>query len=321
MVHKSSLELFSPVPTPEGFREPTDGTLRYRPDGAMPANPYLDAPRQKEIDDEFQKLFDNPPEGTPKQFARMLQDDHMINEQRRKMLNFENFEAWRATGEVVPDELEESMDHVIRGTASVEEVLDFALQTNLEAFEVGKVTHPYRRRLQYVAPFRKVVDNAILERGGEVYGKSFPYRSIDIYPHVTFKKGEPFIHGFIVPYKRDVGDIPLLDGSGVIHVVERQLSAFRADEASGFNEHVLKMMKYDPFKWNTYPNDEAYQDALKTTGCRGFIERAVQFDSLENFVVPISTTIYGYKEFYKKETDPTMAQQAIRSVMMPGFLE
>lgn len=322
MIRNSSAnEAFTPASMPEGFNEPSDGTLRYTPHGAMPANPYFDDQlirRQTEIDAEFQKLFDTPPEGTPKRFAHMLRDDHMIHEVRRKMLNFEGFLEWQATDAVVPVELQEILDAVIHGTASVEEIFEFALHTGINAFEIGKVTHPYRRRLEHVEPFRSKVDAAILTNGGEVYGKDFPYRSIDIRPDVTYKNNAIQINGFIVPYKRDVGDIPLPDGTGVIHVVERQLAAFRTDELSGFNQNIIKMMKYGSFQWKTAYIDAAYQDALKNTGCRGYIERSVQLDSLEDFVVPVSTTIYGYKELYKPTTE-TLAQRALRAIDLTSY--
>ena len=311
----SEIGSFTPVDLPAGFREPTDGSLRYRPDGAMPANPYIDdvvRQRQVEIDTEYRKLYDYPPEGTPEGFATMLLDDYMIHEERRKMLNFEGYQAWQAKGGEIPEDLEESVEHFMRGTAYEDEIIDIALNTDIEEFEVGKVSHPYRRRLEFVDQLRRGVDAAIVDHGGEAFGKYFPYRSIDITPHVTYVDGELQVNGFIIPYKRDVGDIPLPDGSGMIRIVERQLAAFRADATSGFPQDIIQRMKETPIDWSASYQDDDYREALVNTGCHGFIVREILFDSLKPFVVPVSTTIYGYKQYFRPEPKETPAGQALR---------
>lgn len=109
-------------------------------------------------------------------------------------------------------------------------------------------------------------------------------------------------------YKRDYGHI-FISGSDneLLRIVERQIAAYRVDEASGFDQTVLRAMHdlRDTYpkriQWDKSTSDddketEVFYNRLRMTGCAEFIEHAVQTDALDDFVVPISTTIYGYKE-------------------------
>jgi len=308
----------------EGFKEPTDGTLRYRPWGAMPANPYLDQAlkdRQSYIGSEFIKLFNNPPDGTPPEFAEMLLWDHEIGEQRRSIQNFDGYTQWLATCEPITEDIDRKADHFEHGSAYAGEILDFALATSIDHFEVGKVTHPYRQRLEHVEPFRREVEDAIKERGGLIYPKVMPYRSIDIMPHMFVDEdGQEKLAGFIVKYKRDFGHINLADGSGTLRLVERQLAGFRVDEAAGFNPAIVTLMDFASkdkgIRWDGIQDDQ-FERQLRNTGARGFIEKAVQTDSLEDFVVPISTTIYGFR--VKSTPRKLMAKKALKPVDINGI--
>jgi len=299
-------ETFHPKNKPEVkhtdfFREPTDGSLRYRPYGATPSNMFLDEAlkqRQLHIDSEFQKLFDNPPEGVPEGFALMLSNDHLIGEQRRKMMNTMAYMKWHDKHEPVSAELHEKMNFMDRGNAFISESLDFAVETSVENLELGKLTHPYRRRLEHIGEFRTDTAEAIESHGGVVYPKIFPYHSLAIKPDVSYSRdGSHEINGFIVRYKRDFGHIDLPNNTGRLHLVERQIAGYRVDEASGFSQDVVRRMLAKKITSSQRWEDK-YMEYIVDTGARGFILRAVQTDSLEDFVEPVSTTIYGYKELY-----------------------
>lgn len=315
-----SAEIYKPKPHPDdSFREPTDGSLRYSPWGAVPANPYIDERlrlRQRFIDIEFRKLFDKPPEGTPAGFAQMLAADHSIGEERRKMKNFEGFMEWTAQKQPVTLDLDAKISHIERGSAYAGDTFDFALETKVLNFEVGKVTHPYGVRLEHVDPFRKEVEDAIEERGGKVYPKVLAYHSIAIVPDIHYgEDGTHQLNGFIVRYKRDFGAIDMLDGSGRIHIIERQIAGIRVDAESGFDQAIVKrMLDYDISPQRSW--QKRYVNYIVDTGARGFIERAIQQDTTETFFVPDSTTIYGFKE--KFETSKALGSAAFASPVQVG---
>ncbi len=310
-------ESFRPKKMPENvepFREPTDGTLRYRPWGAVPADPFRDdevREHQLIIDAEFQKLFDMPPEGTPAAFAQMLSDDQMSGEARRKMKNYEGYHDWLDLREPVGIELDAKIEYLTRGRAMFGEALDFGLETSVMHFEGGKVTHPYKQRLEYVELFRQEAEEAIEARGGIVYPKVQPYHSISIIPDIEYlENGGHLINGFIVKYKRNFGSLELPNHKGVLHLTERQLAGFRVDQESGFSQGVIQRMQCTPISM-THGWQEKYVKYIVDTGARGFIEKAVQTDSVEDYLVPISTTLYGHKELY------TPGQRLAKKVLRP----
>ena len=300
-------EVYAPQPSsPEegSFKEPTDGTLRYRPWGAMPGNMYLDddlKASQQYKDSEFQKLYDNPPIDVPPEFALMLAVDHEIGEARRKMLNYESYMKWAVKREPVTEELDEKLQHIDRGNAYIGEILDFALETSVDAVEAGKLTLAYWQRREHLAPFRAEAKEAIESRGGVMYPDIFPYHSISINPDVEYlDDGTHTMNGFIVRYKRDVGHIDLPHCAGRIHLVERQIAGYRVDEASGFKQSIVDRMLATPLSFEKSWQTE-YMKYVVDTGARSFIEQKVQANSLEEFVVPVSATLYGYKELYTPE--------------------
>lgn len=301
-------------PHGDSFREPTDGTIQYRPWGAVPANPYIDdelKERQHLIETEFQKLFDVPPAGIPVGFATMFANDHAIGEERRKMKNYEGFMEWVGRHEPVDTLIHEKISLVERGNGDAGDTLDFAVNTTVQSFEVGKVTHPYGIRLEHVEPFRKEVEAALIERGGVVYPKVLAYHSISIIPDVEYlENGAHTLNGFIVRYKRDFGAIDTADGTARINLTERQLAGIRIDAESGFNQDILtRMLATDISPERSW--QKRYMQYIVETGARGFIEKAIQLDSMEKFLVPGSTTIYGHKEAYATKTTKGLARVAL----------
>ncbi len=333
----------------EEFIEPFSGALYDRVYGAMPANPFLNEKvrkRQAGIDRELIKLFEYPPEelAIPKAFRNFLLRDHFIGEERRKMQNYESYAGWRQkiNGFILPGYLSDQIDRFETGNAEPDDILDIVMdpmnddqETSLESFEIGKITHPYWRRIEHVPAFREAINESVEAHGGVLFPTVLPYRSIDIIPKTSIdKRGHDTIVGFIVKYKHDIGEIHSKNGERKIKIVERQLAGYRVDEASGFRQDIieamenitldrsLKNIQFDesmkeiadeeserPFYWENI-HDKRFEYLLRTTGCRGFIEKAIQLDSQEAFVVPISTTIYGFNEFQDPSTK--MAHVAFR---------
>jgi len=297
---------------PEQYKEPGVSNALIVPYGALPANPFVDEQvkkQQADINAEFHKLFETPPQDMPESFVRLILADYVINENRRQMENYENYMLWPGAveKELVDDQIQERVELFERGQATIDQILDVATQTDIQSFELGKVTHPFGYRMQYLDDFRTDVKDAIESHGGVVYPSIAPYRSIGILPKVEQRNdgtenGQQEVVGFIVKYKRDFGKVIMPGSDEVIHLIERQIAAYRVDVASGFDQSILSAMhdlaaKYPMrVKWNDVLNP-SFKDRLIRTGCKDFIEKAVQTDSLEDFVVPISTTIYGYKEF------------------------
>ncbi len=306
---------------PDDFVEPFSGTLYDRSYGAMPANPFKDDAvkgRQAEIEREFLKLFTNPPEAlnVPPEFQRFFAIDYEIGERRRQMTNYNNYMQWRKTHSDVDACIAEQIERYEAGTAEVADVLDIALNTDIsDGLEVGRVTHPYWQRMEHVLDMRVAVAEGVAERGGVLEPWVSPYRSISIVPYTRQTSDGPVIDGFIVPYKHDVATMVRPKDGKVLHVVERQIAGIRVDEASGFRQDVLERMRAiatskKDFDWQNV-NDELFVDRLTLTGARGFIEKAIQTDTHDAYLVPESTTIYIFAE--DPETSKALGRVAFRS--------
>lgn len=302
---------------PNHYVEPSSINSLIVPHGAMPANPFLDEAVKKQqqgIDVEYLKLYQTPPKEMPQSFVEnVITDDYIINEERRKMENFEAYMEFVQSDASVDPSLRLAMELFERGHLLINDSVHLVVHSPIKKAEFGKVTHPYGYRMQELEPFRIEMDEAIELQGGVVYPTISPYRSIKILPKVRrFDNGTEFggqeIVGFIVKYKRDYGHIPIPGGDNeLLRIVERQIAAYRVDKASGFDQTVLRAMHdlRDTYpkriQWDKSTSDddneaEVFYNRLKMTGCAEFIEHAVQTDALDDFVVPISTTIYGYKE-------------------------
>lgn len=239
LLHPNTPDALETKQCPESFQEPFSGALYDRHYGAVPANPYLNQEvkdRQERIKQAFADLFEHPPAelAVPENFRQLLIDDYYINVERRRMINYENFAKWRMNHQLfTTPHLEIAASRVEVGRAESGDVLDLALapdSSELSGLEVGRVSHPYWRRTEYITPMRLDVASAIIERGGTLNSLNEPYRRIKISPKVEKNEvtGEQDITGIIVRYKRDMGEIPRSDGS-VLKIVERQIAAYRVD--------------------------------------------------------------------------------------------
>ena len=331
---------------PEHYVEPSSVNPLIVPHGAMPANPYFNESikeQQRFVNGQFLKLYQSPPQDMPEEFVEdVVIDDYIIHEERRKMENYEAFMEFFEDGVVIDESVLPILERFERGQASIDEILMILANPNIDAREdkesefksgeFGKVSHPYGYRMEQLEPFRNEMNEAILAQGGVVYPTVMPYRSIKILPRLKrFNNGTPEggvrIIGFIVKYKRDYGHVPVVGKDDeVVRVVERQIAAYRVDEASGFNQNIIQAMhdmqaQYPKrMLWDSPVMNQREQQVLdnrlKSVGCTDFVEYAVQTDSLRDFVVPISTTIYGYKEKLpeKLSVDP-MARVALESAL------
>jgi len=307
------------------------------PYGAVPANLYRDEEtklQQAMINESFQMLYETPPSEMPREFVdHVVVNDYIINENRRMIENFNVYTQFMASDTEIDPTLFPEIDRFESGHATIEEIARIASHSDIPSVEFGKVTHPYGYRMQYIDPFRTDMSQAIEAQGGVVYPDIAPYRSIKILPRVLraddgTEFGRQRIIGFIVKYKRDYGHIPVAGSKDeVVRVVERQIAAYRVDEASGFDQSVLDAMhalreEYPKrIHWDAHVSEDGkdrkvFTDRLHKTGCLSFIENAVQHESLEDFVVPISTTIYGHREKLpeKKKLD-SFAKTAIERAL------
>lgn len=314
------------LPEVPDFREPTDGSLRYRSYGAMPANPYADEAiraRQQVIRAEFKKLYSYTDGLVPRGVAAMMQADYDINEERRSLKTFDAYMSWLNTHQPVSPEIEQNLNFMERGAALPDELLDIGLHTNIESVELGKVTHPYGRRLVHVYGMRDDVKQAMDARGAMMYPAITPYRSIDIHPftsyHTGMKAEKGMLQGFIASYKHDLGQIPTDDPTVVLRVVERQIAGFRVDEASGFPQDKLQRL-LDSRADVTKEHSDTFQRQMRESGVRGCIERAIQMDLLDDYVIPQSTTIYAFRDHLSaEELDPKFDMNRITNVGAHGL--
>jgi len=311
------------------------------PYGAVPANLYRDEEtklQQAMINESFRVLYETPPSEMPSEFVdHVVMNDYVINENRRMIENYDVYTQFMASGTDIDPALYPEIDRFESGHATIDEIARIASRSKIPSVEFGKVTHPYGYRMQYIDEFRADMSEAIEAQGGVVYPDIAPYRSIKILPRVLraddgTEFGRQRIIGFIVKYKRDYGHIPVAGSKDeVVRVVERQIAAYRVDEASGFDQSVLdamhalreqypKRIHWDAPIPDEGKNKQVFLDRLEKTGCLSFIENAVQHESLEDFVVPISTTIYGHREKLpeKKKLD-SVARTAIERALNEGL--
>ena len=297
---------------PTTFTEPFTGAIGDRQFGAMPANPFRDEKVQKRqagIEAEFLKLFVPPAElQVPDSFAAFFQEDYEIGERRRQMTNYSNYMSWRGANPDIPEALVPHIDHYEEGTAEVDEIFDIMLGTSItKGLEVGRVTHPYWQRMQHLPPLREAVASAIVERGGTLESRRSPYYKIGILPNIgPDADGNQRINGHLARYKHDIGTLVRPSDGKIIHIVERQIAGIRVDEHSGFSQGVQRRMHEtadteEKFLWSD-TRDERFEYHLRDTGCRGFIEKAIQTDSTDAYIVPESTTVYMFAE------DPTTSR-------------
>ena len=307
---------------PTTFTEPFTGAIGDRQFGAMPANPFRDEKvrkRQAGIETEFLKLFVPPTElQVPESFATFFKEDYEIGERRRQMTNYNNYMSWRDADPVIPADIAPQIDHYEEGTAEVDEIFDIMLGTTItKGLEVGRVTHPYWQRMQHLPPLREAVARAIVERGGRLEPQNSPYYAIGILPAIgPDTEGNQRINGHLAHYKHDIGTLVRPCDGMIIHVVERQIAGIRVDELSGFSQGVQRRMHdiadtKENFLWNNR-NDERFEYHLRDTGCRGFIEKAIQTDSTEDYIVPESTTVYMFAE--DPETSKNIGGAALAGV-------
>jgi len=331
------------LPTlPSEYREPSLDNELITPHGAAPANPFKPEvhDQQRSIAQGTLLLYESPPQDMPAEFVEhVVTADFIINTERGKLDNFNAYAEFLKHNEVLDPSLAEPIDRFESAQAPIAEIVNILLNTRMESAEFGGLAHPYGYRMQYLEPLRKETTEAIESSGGVVYPTISPYRSIVIQPVVeSFDNGTKYggerIIGFIVKYKRDYGHIPIPgNDTEVIRVVERQVAAYRVDEASGFDQSVLRAMHdlRDEFpkyiNWGIRTPDDPQNKKiaeyrLRVTGCSGFIEKAVQTDSLEDFVVPLETKIYGFRDKLPQVQKPDLvARAAIEQALSDSLAE
>jgi len=285
---------------------------RFRPWSPVPGNPFLNdevKERQRAVNERIDQLFMLPPKDqfVPDSFRDMLFDDHVISFQRRNMLNFNRFSEWRVG--VDPSRMSQESCRVEDGSATVMDTLTHLHITSTESGEVGKTTHPYSQGIEHIADFRQEVTDSITALGGIVTPSIQGYRSIDITPkYHRDDDNKIVVLGLIANYKHDIGTIPATQKDQLVTIVERQIAGYRVDEAAGFDQDIAanlatELDKFDNFVYdNTTEYDIVLAKILESTGCRDYVERIIQSDALEPFVVPVSTTIYGFRGQQKQPT-------------------
>ena len=315
----------------------------FPPGGAMPANQYVDEEtlnQQLEHSDAIKALYEHPPINIPKNFEHMVVGDYVINEVRRGLINFEKYMALIKQCPNIIQLMPEEIGLLMRGKASQDQIFDVVIRANEEAeknhtagyesSEFWKLSHPYGYRMQHLSSIRENSARSVLEHKGLVYPSVLPYRDITIMPHVEYgtpiydEAGmqididyheQPILVGFIVRYKRDYGNVPIPGSEKIIHLVERQVAGIRVDEASGFSQAHLDIFNQEafngavPVNWND-PNDARIPNRLESYGIKNLIHSAIQTDSLEEFVVPLSTMMYGFVD------TPQMSRVLGKSAML-----
>lgn len=277
-----------PRPYVDRIVEPNSSSHDLLPWGAVPANPYMnDAVKQQQADEKafMRYLYASPPDDQPADFSEMVADDYMINEERRAMKNYDSFMSWSESN-IPPEHLAEQVYLFSAGKANTGQIFDIALGTDLDTFEAQKLTHPGGYRMYHLYAMRSEAEEAVLDRGGVVYpAELLLYRDFDVVPKVA---SDGKLVGFIVRYKRDYGHMFTPDGKKIINLVERQIAGFRVDEASGFDQSLVR----------------AFEDISRSTASEysGVYNEDPRVEHLSK------VTIKQFMQLTEKEVDPKVAQ-------------
>ncbi len=282
-----------PLPLPESFTEPADREP-ICPFEPTPPDPYYHevAAHQRLVDDSFYGLIhEHAPAYIPQEVRDMVELDYLAGSAQRHIKNAQAYREWSAQNMPLTPELEAINHEISLGTVQPTNNLYFIKQTNINSGELTRVFHPYGYRMQHVSSARVATRQGIEANDGVVYPPVLAtYRKINIQPNMNFSNG--CISGFLVTYKRDVGHVTRDDGRR-IQVIERQSAAIRIDRLSGMDSDMRSALH----SVGGIGKVKGWENALvHGTGFDKFLTDKIQHDTLDSFLIPLSTMSYAAVE-------------------------
>lgn len=291
---------FEARPLPRWFNEPND-RADYRAYEPTPMLPSVDSDtrqHQSLVQNSLLPLFrKSVPEGIPPTTEEMIENNYLANEAMRSFLNHSNYITWLGQKPEIDTEIGVLLAQAERGLASPAELLYILKNTTIESTELGKLTHPYRYRMDHLSDMRRTVNQAILDQGGQTIENS-PYRAIKFYPYclpVESPNGyvpdsDYKLHGFVTTYKHDIGRLVATDGRE-INVAERQTIAIRIDDMTSFDKDLAESLSQIAIG----QDDKWLERIVDETGFRNYIEASIQANQLPDYMIPLSTMAYAHE--------------------------
>lgn len=288
------------VDLPEWFVEP-GSEHGYRPWQHTPLTPYDEPVKQHQLAlyNAFQRLALQPiPPDTDEGIAHLVHLDFMAGNAHRQAQSQSNFEHWKQNYpeeyEAVHanDELFWLLGEAKTGHANPASLLKIlAAAPSLRSLDLQVLTTPFGYRRHNLPAMRAELVETVESIGGELLDAPLKTHVPKIAVHVLTDHEERDCgeRGLIVTQKQLIGGYMHDEGADPIFIMERQAYVVRTDEASGFSNQILELLRTTPAKDPSFAKVREYvMDRIETnTG-----------------VIPTSTMVYAYRMHEDKKSEP-----------------
>lgn len=196
-----------------------------------------------------------------------------------------------------------------QGFASPGELILVGEALGMQGIELGCVSHPYGKRIEWVDTMRQVVHESIVALGGT------PLNNEETRFRVRGVVGGPMwqaheFDGFLMTRKRNIGRMP----NGTI-IRERTSFILRADMEGIIPEECLEAMR------QLDPKSPTWRADLVAAGNLDVISEALLSMRAFSVVLPVSSTIYAFNKEREAEIQARKAEIHARQAGMAGHME
>lgn len=256
--------------------------------GATPLDRVATLTQQLELRLDLQELtYRGIPDDAPLEVYSYIHSIFIRRFNKRGEANEENFVTslyYADYQECLDPEVVEIVDLARFGQASPAELLLVREQLGIRSIELACLSHPYGANIEMLDEMRFAIEYAISIYGGEYFKE--PETIYCVKEAIDVLDGVPdFTNGVLMTRKSTLG---VLDDGTVIK--ERSSFVLRTDEASGFDQTIIKrlqteLMKDPAMDWMKWLIQEGNLDMIS----------AVLLNSNDfSRAIPVSSTAYAF---------------------------
>lgn len=274
-----------------------------RTHGATPLDRVATLAQQLELRLDLQELtYRNIPDGAPFAINVYIHDIFTRRFNRRGEANEDNFVTslhHSDYGELLEPAVVAMVDRARHGLASPAELLLVREQLGTRSIELACLTHPYGTNIDVLLDdMRFAIEYAVMLYEGEYFHA--PETIYCVKEAVDeFSDMPDFTNGVLMTRKRTMGK--LSDGTVI---KERSSFVLRTDEASGFDQSILKRLQAElaqdrTLDWKKWLVEEGYVDML-----------AADLLASDDYTraIPVSTTAYAFNPETTRQVYSAIAQ-------------
>ena len=259
--------------------------------GATPLEPYRPdiAVQQRKVEREIRKRFPKSPEEVPFgldwETAIYIHGMYDMRSVHRLMRNQESY-AYRGNPNPsnLPEKAQEMIERAIRGRASPAEIGATGEIEQDPTIELASVSHLWGKRMEYLPPMRRAIEDGIKLRKGKTLPSNRTYEARHaIYFNREFRKAEPSL---LMTRTTEIGEI----GE---HIKDIERSSFVIILSRLALEQTADIMSI-PY------GDQWSQRILSLPGFEDAVDKALDKDRYD-IAVPMSTTTIEVNERYVEE--------------------